>query len=1135
MLRTKNLKDNPNRYLRISLALLLSLMLVLGTLIPTYSFAEDGEDTAGKTEATEPVKKEEPRKEAPAPKKEEAKETYVPENDVAEESSESESTEPGEQDGADDESDQATEPTATGEAPEATEENEEEEMPAQSFSGSAGGVSVTATAGKGVFPKGTKMTLSPVSSSYVIDAADKATGEKLEVVDAAAVDINFNNKGREIQPEEGSVSVKLNSGALDGEVQEAVHVTSGGGVEIIGGASGGYASFRADHFSIYGIIGGNYESGEEELARYTYIFKVNGKEVDRQIARDGDRVTAPDDPLVEGFEGWQIEGEGGMASFPYTVTIDPSVQEDVEITVNAVIGKTCNAVFYADKNKTQVLETKTGKTGETITTTDVSHKFPDGSAITGWTVEGTGTPVTQVTFEDKDVALIPVISEGVYTVTFDTGEGSPIPAIFVESGKKLAKPEDPVRGGYIFKGWFMDAAGAKAYDFSQPVTSDLRLYAVWEGATTSYKVVYWQENPNDDGYTIARIDNRSGKAGGPATYVTHKWSGFTLNQEKSNQTVIIKGDGTSIMNVYYDRLTYPLTMYVREQNGTNWFGAPVYSWVLKVKEEFKYKQDTSDVWYAACSDYPGYDWFTEKDGDVSYSAPPAMEPAGGGNLNNFKGITVYGKKQDGECRVQYLDRKNKTLKVRPDYVGSRTGWKFTKEDHIDIPGWTFDSEGDVKWVGKVYTGTLYYTRNSYSLNFDPQDGSSVISTKDVPYETSLSGYVPGNYKIGDRKTFDGVEKYFVGWYDNESGIGDPVDFSTMKMPALPTKGDELMFYGKWIRGEHTVAFDLDGGQYGDSDSIESQVVESGNCATAPDSTMMNKDGFIFGGWMDENGVRFSFDTRITNDTTVKAIWNSDKSKVISISYDLNGGSGDVADGRSYYDGSYAVIAGQPTAPEGRYFKGWKIGTSDLVIAGGSFRVNLADAESGRKAIAGGILTLSAQYEDLPTHLTSVVYNANGGKFGSEEEYIDNNAVINGNYTITGEEPAMDEHKFLGWSRDADATEPTFKSGESVASGKEGNVLYAVWEKEKQDDDEEIIPVPDDDVIPDDGKVLPDMDEPSNDKGNGEGNDARVAGVSSNGGVQTGDDTFVMMYIAMMLAVMATAAIVITRRNNAEEE
>ena len=43
----------------------------------------------------------------------------------------------------------------------------------------------------------------------------------------------------------------------------------------------------------------------------------------------------------------------------------------------------------------------------------------------------------------------------------------------------LAKPEDPVRKGYIFGGWYTDAGLTAAYDFNTRVNANFTLYAKW--------------------------------------------------------------------------------------------------------------------------------------------------------------------------------------------------------------------------------------------------------------------------------------------------------------------------------------------------------------------------------------------------------------------------------------------------------------------------------------------------------------------------------------------------------------------------------------------------------------------------------------------------------------------------------
>ena len=79
-----------------------------------------------------------------------------------------------------------------------------------------------------------------------------------------------------------------------------------------------------------------------------------------------------------------------------------------------------------------------------------------------------------------DTAFEPAPQPREFTVTFDYGyEGAEPATVKVEDGKQVEKPADPVREGYVFKGWFN---GEEAYDFAAAVKADLTLTAKWEKA-----------------------------------------------------------------------------------------------------------------------------------------------------------------------------------------------------------------------------------------------------------------------------------------------------------------------------------------------------------------------------------------------------------------------------------------------------------------------------------------------------------------------------------------------------------------------------------------------------------------------------------------------------------------------------
>ncbi len=86
-----------------------------------------------------------------------------------------------------------------------------------------------------------------------------------------------------------------------------------------------------------------------------------------------------------------------------------------------------------------------------------------------------------------------------YTVRFDSQKGTEVSAKEVEKGKKVAKPEDPTREGYIFKGWYKEAGCTNAWNFDTDVVDkDLTLFAKWEAKpVVVVHKVYFHLTAND--------------------------------------------------------------------------------------------------------------------------------------------------------------------------------------------------------------------------------------------------------------------------------------------------------------------------------------------------------------------------------------------------------------------------------------------------------------------------------------------------------------------------------------------------------------------------------------------------------------------------------------------------------------
>ena len=131
----------------------------------------------------------------------------------------------------------------------------------------------------------------------------------------------------------------------------------------------------------------------------------------------------------------------------------------------------------------------------------------EGTLFREWTLNGEkydfSTPVTgNITLKASYC--------NVYTVTFNTNGGSEIQSQKVIEGTVLTKPADPVKEGTTFCKWnrvYGENNDVEYYDFKEPVTSDLKLFAVYNDEDTC--IIIFDSN---DGSQVADQIISSGEA-----------------------------------------------------------------------------------------------------------------------------------------------------------------------------------------------------------------------------------------------------------------------------------------------------------------------------------------------------------------------------------------------------------------------------------------------------------------------------------------------------------------------------------------------------------------------------------------------------------------------------------------------
>lgn len=103
----------------------------------------------------------------------------------------------------------------------------------------------------------------------------------------------------------------------------------------------------------------------------------------------------------------------------------------------------------------------------------------------------------------------PVVTPVAVTVTFEDGSDKPA-TVKVDKGNTVAKPADPEREGYVFKGWYADKDCTTKFKFDTIIMADTTVYAKWEKTPAVFKVTFNDGFDNKktvevvDGDTVAK-------------------------------------------------------------------------------------------------------------------------------------------------------------------------------------------------------------------------------------------------------------------------------------------------------------------------------------------------------------------------------------------------------------------------------------------------------------------------------------------------------------------------------------------------------------------------------------------------------------------------------------------------------
>lgn len=943
----------------------------------------------------------------------------------------------------------------------------ENAMPAQTFTGSTSQLKVTASVDANVFPNGTEMKVTPVSSTVAKNIAKKTVKDDKVITDAIGADITFYKDGKELQPADANavhVSMTLNK-SLDGQDFKVVHQKDSGTIEKMAASVNDHkATFNAKSFSIYIIAGENdpvistykFYNGDTIISEYTQKIKA------------GDTLKKPKSPEKTGYKflGWATAKDAAKPNFDAFKEYSEAEIDGKEHNIYAVFEEVHYVFFMAgvdEENRNKVAFTKEGVSGDQIDADEISKVklgLASNQSIEGWYYDQELIKkVDSITIGNENIRIYPKILTGHYII-FDSKGGSYIEPHFIKGGEKVSEKDipNPEKNGYTFKRWL--TKDGEEYQYGHVLTEDLKLHAEWQAnENTKYTVIYWQENANDDKYSYHDSEEKHGVTGTEIdiSSINKSYDGFTQNTKKTNEAnkdVTISGDGSTIINIYYSRNEYSINYYRYNRYYREW------QEMESLRITAKYGANISDQWPTSTSKI----WGTSRgrtNGEGPYQSGISTMPLNGAKFYYVDQLGPY--TMNLHYYVENINGNGYILDHTDSFKSDHSSWITSKEDHYNIEGFTYEKnvKDGTKFEDKghnVYEVSFKYKRNSYNINFVNGDLKNSPTYK---YEADISQVDLQN--TPERPSGVPLEYTFAGWFDNELGEGEPVKLDG-KMPA-----HNITLYAKWAAPKVNVTVrGLDGDKTQTiSDLSFRSKIDINNLPTVKDSnenvivagngdyTYTVPDGSHWVGWAtkddNDNYTLFNFDTELKKNLNIYP-YVIDSNKYI-VSYDANGGKGEATDDKQYALNSFAdVKSGSSLTVEGSRFLNWQLCTQN---SDGGFTYTDEYYYPGDKIKITGNIQLVAHYIPLPTKVNLLYYANNSSSsdavYASNED-LENNAqliIADGSNVAKPQVGNGVKAIFDHWNTKDDDSGTTYKPGIKVGIDEKDlpNKLYAQWRYE----------------------------------------------------------------------------------------
>ena len=231
-----------------------------------------------------------------------------------------------------------------------------------------------------------------------------------------------------------------------------------------------------------------------DLDEHTLTFETNGgSAINPVTVRHGNAVARPADPTKDKytFIGWYADPEFTEEyDFATVLEADKTIYAKFELTSTPIgdiyvrydvlhIKQLPDGTYDLANAEVEHLS---AKKDTTVTAVIKDYRATHHVNVNRTLSKLTGTAIQPYMGVDgKPVYTILSVYYDLdfHTLTFDTMGGSKIAPETVRHGLTVAKPKDPVNGGFLFDGWYTDKTYRTPYNFATPLTQDTTIYAKW--------------------------------------------------------------------------------------------------------------------------------------------------------------------------------------------------------------------------------------------------------------------------------------------------------------------------------------------------------------------------------------------------------------------------------------------------------------------------------------------------------------------------------------------------------------------------------------------------------------------------------------------------------------------------------